>query len=145
MMSKKIFDLLNIVAKTCRNNIKPFGNMQVVFLGDFYKLPPVSKSDDEDNNKFCFESDNWFDVFPKQNHILLTKIFRQDDIEYKDILMNIRKGIFDEKTKEFPPNDPEEDATGPFLRVRVAGAGVIALVSTKKDTVARAACPGRGV
>jgi ATP-dependent DNA helicase PIF1 len=117
MMSKKIFDLLNIVAKTCRNNIKPFGNMQVVFLGDFYQLPPVSKSDDEDNNKFCFESDSWFDVFPKQNHILLTKIFRQDDIEYKDILMNIREGIFDEKTKEilekrkikFDKDDKEQD------------------------------------
>lgn len=117
MMSKKIFDLLNIVAKTCRNNIKPFGNMQVVFLGDFYQLPPVSKSDDEDSNKFCFESDSWFDVFPKENHILLTKIFRQEDIEYKNILMNIREGIFDEKTKEtlekrkikFEKDDKEQD------------------------------------
>ena len=94
MMSKKIFNLLNIVAKTCRNNIKPFGNMQIIFLGDFYQLPPVNKSDDEDNNKFCFESEDWFNVFPKNNHILLTKIFRQDDNEYKNILMNIRKGVF---------------------------------------------------
>ena len=53
-----------------------------------------------DNNKFCFESEEWFNVFPKNNHILLTKIFRQDDIEYKNILINIRKGIFDKKTKE---------------------------------------------
>jgi ATP-dependent DNA helicase PIF1 len=117
MMSKKIFDLLNIVAKTCRHNIKPFGNMQIIFLGDFYQLPPVNKSDDEDNNKFCFESEEWFNVFPKNNHILLTKIFRQDDIEYKNILMNIRKGIFDKKTKEilekrkikFEKDDKEQD------------------------------------
>lgn len=117
MMSKKIFDLLNLVAKTCRNNTKPFGNMQVIFLGDFYQLPPVNKSDDEDNNKFCFESEEWFNVFPKNNHILLTKIFRQDDIEYKNILMNIREGNFDEKTKEilekrlikFEKDDKEQD------------------------------------
>ena len=44
MMSVKIFELLNIIAKTCRNNSKPFGNMQVIFLGDFYQLPPVNKS-----------------------------------------------------------------------------------------------------
>lgn len=117
MMSKKIFNLLNIVAKTCRNNVKPFGNMQIIFLGDFYQLPPVNKSDDEDNNKFCFESEDWFNVFPKNNHILLTKIFRQDDNEYKNILMNIRKGVFDEKTKEilekrkikFEKDDTEQD------------------------------------
>ena len=117
MMSKKIFNLLNIVAKTCRNNVKPFGNMQIIFLGDFYQLPPVNKSDDEDNNKFCFESEDWFKVFPKNNHILLTKIFRQDDNEYKNILMNIRKGVFDEKTKEilekrkikFEKDDTEQD------------------------------------
>ncbi len=117
MMSKKIFDLLNIVAKTCRHNIKPFGNMQIIFLGDFYQLPPVNKSDDEDNNKFCFESEEWFNVFPKNNHILLTKIFRQEDTEYKNILMNIRKGIFDSNTKEildkrkikFDKDDKEQD------------------------------------
>ena len=100
MMSKKIFNLLNTIAKITRNNNKPFGNMQVVFLGDFYQLPPVNKSDDKDGNKFCFESEDWFEIFPQSNHILLTKIFRQDDDDYKKILMNIRKGVFDESTKK---------------------------------------------
>ena len=55
MMSKKIFNLLNIIAKTTRQNDKPFGNMQVVFLGDFYQLPPVNKSDDKDGNNFALK------------------------------------------------------------------------------------------
>jgi ATP-dependent DNA helicase PIF1 len=117
MMSKKIFNLLNIIAKTTRQNDKPFGNMQVVFLGDFYQLPPVNKSDDKDGNKFCFESDDWIELFPLSNQILLTHIFRQDDDEYKKILMNIRKGLFDESTKKiletriikFENNDKRQD------------------------------------
>ena len=57
MMSKKIFELLNVLAKTMRNNSKPFGNMQVVFLGDFYQLPPVNRERKE--TEFCFESKEW--------------------------------------------------------------------------------------
>jgi len=101
MMSAKIFELLNITAKTCRNNSKPFGNMQIVFLGDFYQLPPVSKNEyDNNSHKFCFESDEWFNVFPIQNHIILEKIFRQDDEKYRNILMNIRKGKIDNEIEE---------------------------------------------
>ena len=46
--------------------------------------------------------------------------------------------------KDCPPNAAAEAATGPFLRVNVAGAGLIPLVFTKNDTVALAACLGRG-
>ena len=90
MMSKKIFDLLNTLAKTMRNNSKPFGNMQVIFVGDFYQLPPVEKT--KQITEFCFESDEWEEVFNINNHIILSKIFRQDDEVYKNILMKIRKG-----------------------------------------------------
>lgn len=98
MMSKKIFDLLNTLAKTMRNNSKPFGNMQVIFVGDFYQLPPVERS--KQITEFCFESDEWKEVFNLNNHIILSKIFRQDDEVYKDILMKIRKGEIDEKMED---------------------------------------------
>lgn len=98
MMSKKIFELLNILAKTMRNNSKPFGNMQVVFLGDFYQLPPVNRETKE--TEFCFESKEWEETFPMNNHIVLNQIFRQDDEEYKKILMKIRKGNIDNHMKD---------------------------------------------
>lgn len=94
MMSKRIFDLLNKIGKTIKKNNNPFGNIQIIFVGDFYQLPPVG-NDDEDSNKFCFESNDWFSTFKKENHIILTKIFRQTDKEYTDILMNIRAGKID--------------------------------------------------
>jgi ATP-dependent DNA helicase PIF1 len=70
MMSKKIFNILNEIAKQIRKNDKPFGGIQVILSGDFYQLPPVSKyninNQDSDNDieksMFCFESDHWNEV-----------------------------------------------------------------------------------
>ena len=93
MMSKRIFDILNEIGKRVRRNSKPFGGIQVVFCGDFYQLPPVSSGEDFESDLFCFESKEWYDTFPQENHIELNTIFRQTDAKYKDILSGIRKGI----------------------------------------------------
>ena len=85
MMSKKLFDTLNSLGKILRKNSRPFGGIQVVFCGDFYQLPPVGNEEDPDTEKFCFESDDWHNVFTVKNHILLTTIFRQEDDKYKNL------------------------------------------------------------
>lgn len=95
MMSKRIFDLLNRIGKAVKKNQNPFGNMQVIFVGDFYQLPPIN-GQDEDSDKFCFESDEWFKTFPKENHVILTNIYRQTDKQYTDILMMIRSGTIND-------------------------------------------------
>jgi ATP-dependent DNA helicase PIF1 len=77
MMSKKIFDILDELGKRCRNSLRPFGGIQMVFTGDFFQLPPVGNEDDEDSDKFCFESALWSQTFKPENHIQLTTIFRQ--------------------------------------------------------------------
>jgi ATP-dependent DNA helicase PIF1 len=93
MMSKKIFDLLEKIGRRTRGKYdKPFGGMQVVFVGDFYQLPPVGSMDDPDTCAFCFESKKWREVFTLENHIELTTMFRQLDPIYQSILLNIRKG-----------------------------------------------------
>ena len=92
MMSKRMFELLNAIAKRIRNNSSPFGGMQVIFVGDFFQLPPV------ESDGFCFESDEWFEVFPKNQHLELKTFFRQTDPVYIDILMKIRKGKLDEES-----------------------------------------------
>ncbi len=75
MMSKRLFDILDIVGKTVRNNhSRPFGGIQLIFCGDFYQLPPVGiNTEDPDNSRFCFESENWFHTFPKENRYKLFK------------------------------------------------------------------------
>lgn len=92
MMSKKIFDILDELGKRTRNSTQPFGGIQMVFTGDFFQLPPVGNEDDEDSDKFCFESTLWTKTFKPENHIQLTTIFRQKDPVFVNILSQVRKG-----------------------------------------------------
>jgi ATP-dependent DNA helicase PIF1 len=97
MLSLKLFDTLNIIGKKIRgDNNKGFGNIQLVFSGDFFQLPPVGDKDDIDSQRFCFESLDWNHVFPTQ--IQLKKIFRQKDEIYSCILNQIREGKIKKKS-----------------------------------------------
>lgn len=98
MLSRRIFDILDSIAKIIRRNKEPFGGIQVVFTGDFYQLPPVgNESLEEGSTEYCFMSSRWFELFPVANHVELTTIFRQTDEHYKEILNNIRKGTIIEE------------------------------------------------
>jgi ATP-dependent DNA helicase PIF1 len=92
MMSQKIFDLLNYLGKNLRNNSRPFGGIQVVFCGDFFQLGPIGDPEDPESGMFCFESPDWFSIFPKTNHIELKTMFRQTDPRYIHILSEVRQG-----------------------------------------------------
>ena len=92
MMSRKIFDALETVAKIVRGNTLPFGGIQVIFCGDFYQLPPIPSANDPASGEFCFESVKWKTVFPLVNHVELRTIFRQTDPIYIEILSQVRTG-----------------------------------------------------
>ena len=89
MMPVRMFELLNKLGQIIRRSMKPFGGLQVVFTGDFYQLPPVCPNEEV---LFAFESKNWLETFPQENHIELTTFFRQHDPEFIKILMEVRKG-----------------------------------------------------
>jgi len=98
MMSLKLFDLLNAIGKKVRNNFAPFGGIQVIFSGDFYQLPPVGNKDETETMQFCFESNDWYSIFHRENQIQLKKIFRQTDDLYTNILNQIREGKIKRKS-----------------------------------------------
>ena len=95
MISAQVFNLLNHVFKEVRQNDLPFGGIQLVVLGDFFQLPPVTKTPEVD---FCFSSDAWqegeFKVFE------LTEIFRQHDLSFIQLLNNIRHVSLNEQDIE---------------------------------------------
>jgi ATP-dependent DNA helicase PIF1 len=99
MMSKKIFEICNEIAKRARNCTLPFGGMQVIFTGDFFQLPPVGNYGEPDTEQFCFESSEWFTVFKSENHVQLKTIFRQTDETYVNILSEIRMGKLSDSNK----------------------------------------------
>jgi len=88
MMNALLFELLEEVARLVRQNEKPFGGIQVVLLGDFYQLPPVGKTEQE--QKFCFESPVWINVIEKT--VILREIMRQKDPVFQKILQEVRIG-----------------------------------------------------
>ena len=88
MMNAPLFELLEEVARFVRQNEKPFGGIQLILLGDFYQLPPVGKTEQE--QKFCFESPIWTNVIEKT--VILREIMRQKDPVFQKILQEVRIG-----------------------------------------------------
>ena len=43
MVDGNYFKKLEHVARSVKNNDKPFGGIQLIMCGDFFQLPPVSK------------------------------------------------------------------------------------------------------
>ena len=98
MLSAKVFDVLDAVGRAVRKCPRPFGGIQLVFTGDFFQLPPVAGPTDEaEYHMFCFQSELWNKVFPVNQCVVLTTIFRQTDETYIEILNEIRKGTLSAK------------------------------------------------
>ena len=97
MISAEIFDILDHVFRTIRDDERPFGGIQMILFGDFFQLPPISKDKDSKNN-FCFNSIAWHNLNPQI--FLLKTVFRQRDPKFVKILDNIRFGKIDEEDKQ---------------------------------------------
>lgn len=100
MMSKKVFEIIEEIARISRGIPLPFGGIQVVFTGDFFQLPPVPTMNELDTELFCFECPLWHKVFLLENHIELKTMFRQTDPLYIQILLEIRRGSISNENKK---------------------------------------------
>lgn len=88
MIDGTLFAKINELAKIVKASQQPFGGIQVVCTGDFFQLPPVSKTNDA---KFCFECAAWKQVI--KHTIMLRQVFRQKgDNELIDMLNACRRG-----------------------------------------------------
>ena len=87
MMTPDILELLDKVGKRLRNSSRPFGGLQVVFVGDFFQLPPVAKGVE---TAFAFQSHVWLQTIQKT--VALDRIFRQEDSVFQKILDEARIG-----------------------------------------------------
>lgn len=88
MLTPNLLEYLDQVGRIVRKCDKPFGGLQVVFVGDFYQLPPVSK--ENDGLTFAFQSPLWSTVISKT--VQLTEIIRQKDPVFQHILNEARTG-----------------------------------------------------
>jgi len=100
MLDGVLFDKLNEIGMTVRNNTKPFGGIQarlsslprlfplpfslltsfsvrtqIVGVGDFFQLPPVP--DKGSKATFAFQAKSWDAAIPRV--VVLNHVFRQKD------------------------------------------------------------------
>lgn len=101
MLSCELFEKLNILCQSIRKNKKFFGGIQIIFSMDPLQLLPVFNNTlnlelgKETDERLIIESSTFNKEFTKNNIILLTKNFRQqNDLPFIDLLSRIRDGTF---------------------------------------------------
>jgi hypothetical protein len=91
-------DLLDCIDKFLRLNgpdtRRPFGGVQMIFIGDFYQLPPVVSSAEREIFRSHYASPFFFsaNVFPllELEFIELEKVYRQKDDDFIRLLNAVR-------------------------------------------------------
>lgn len=123
MVDARFWDKLEAIARKLRRNQKPFGGIQVIVTGDFYQLPPVpdthkdrfrgsygakqgntgmvdsrTSAEIDPEARFAFEAESWGHVI--DSTFLLTKVFRQKDPTFANMLNQLRTQSLDQSSLE---------------------------------------------
>src|SRR5690606_35481053 len=95
MLRADMLDAMDTILKSVRRDARPFGGLQVLFIGDLYQLPPVVKHHEWAVMQNYYKSPFFFDAHViKDAHpvqLELTTIYRQSDPTFISLLNNIRK------------------------------------------------------
>ena len=83
MLGDDLFEKINIIFQTLRASDKPFGGLQIVFVGDPFQLSPINS--------------NYFFTSPQFNNcnfqvITLIKNMRTNELAFKEMLDRLRLG-----------------------------------------------------
>ena len=89
-------DLLDCIDKFLHLNgketNKPFGGLQIIFIGDLYQLPPIVLRQEKEIFKYHYATPYFFSVHCfeelEMEFIELDKIYRQSDLKFIQLLMS---------------------------------------------------------
>lgn len=94
MVRADILDSVDQILKSVRNPNKPFGGIQVMFVGDLYQLPPVCKQDEWQILSKFYKSPFFIDaiIFQQASPVIIEfqKVYRQQDNTFVELLNAIR-------------------------------------------------------
>lgn len=109
MLSAQTLDSVDLVLRMLRNSDEAFGGLQVIFVGDFFQLPPVVKAaemrrgdmleiqyDQSPNDyagsasPFAFYAQSWKRAKPLVCY--LEEQHRQEDLQFLGVLTALRRG-----------------------------------------------------
>jgi hypothetical protein len=92
MLDGRVLDMVDSVCRTLRRRNEAFGGLQVVLVGDFFQLPPVTLRGEV--SRFAFESRAWESA--RFLTCYLTEQHRHEDELLAGLLFAIRKNDVDE-------------------------------------------------
>lgn len=120
MVRADILDAIDSILRRFREHNKPFGGVQLLMIGDLQQLTPIVRPDEEKLLSRYYNTPYFFDSKALQSTqyvtIELTKVFRQQDKVFIDILNHFRDGNvsdedFDILNKRYQPNfTPDENS-----------------------------------
>lgn len=87
MLSAGTLDAVETVCRTIRESSEAFGGLQVIFVGDFFQLPPITPRGEE--TRYAFEGRAWAHAQPLICY--LDEQYRQEDEMFLSLLRSIRK------------------------------------------------------
>lgn len=94
MVRCDVLDAVDLVLRRVRENRQPFGDVQVLLIGDVHQLPPVARDAEWSVLQRYYGSPYFFDslVWPQLDaaRIELRTIYRQSDTRFLSLLENIR-------------------------------------------------------
>ena len=98
MVRADLLDYVDIFLQRRLHNDQPFGGVRMVFFGDMFQLPPVITRDEAQDFKKLYESVYFTsaNVVKRSDfqlkHVELSKIYRQSDKDFINLLQRVRKG-----------------------------------------------------
>ncbi len=104
MLDAHLLGMVDRAVRTLRGSDRPFGGLQVIFVGDFFQLPPVSKGDYPRHSvrdaeaAFAFESPSWDEANPL--YCYLSEQHRQEDDVFLELLGALRAGTLTASHKD---------------------------------------------
>ena len=94
MLRADLLDAIDFMMQTVRKNSRPFGGVQVLFIGDLLQLPPVIRDEEWRTLRNYYKGKFFFHSHVIQQYpplyIELSKIYRQSDDTFISVLNNLR-------------------------------------------------------
>lgn len=94
MLRADLLDCIDHTLRYLRKKQKPFGGLQILFIGDLMQLPPVVRDDELNLLKGFYKSPYFFEARALEDHppilVELQKIFRQSEQHFIDLLNRLR-------------------------------------------------------
>ncbi|RAP36512.1 AAA family ATPase [Candidatus Marinamargulisbacteria bacterium SCGC AAA071-K20] len=99
MVRADLLDCIDVFLREVREDRRPFGGIQMIFIGDLYQLPPIVNKEelvffnDVYDSPYFFSSSVFQSMAFMYETYELDQIFRQKNPEFIEILNAIRTGV----------------------------------------------------